>query len=147
MKVVIQRCKKGSVQVDGKLVNEIDNGFVILVGINVLDDESDIDYLVKKITSLRIFDDENGIMNKNIVDTKGKILSISQFTLQAITKDGARPSYSAAMKGESAIKLYELFNKKLNNYVPTYPGIFGAEMQVFIQNDGPITIVIDSKNR
>lgn len=147
MKVVIQRCKKGMVLVDDKVVNEVDNGFVILVGINVLDDESDIDYLVRKIISLRVFDDENGVMNKNIVDTKGKILSISQFTLQAVTKDGARPSYKEAMKGEGAIKLYELFNEKLNSYVPTFPGVFGAEMQVFIQNDGPITIVIDSKNR
>lgn len=147
MKVVIQRCKKGRVEVDNKLINEVNGGFVILAGFNVLDDESDIDYIVKKIINLRVFDDENGVMNKSILDYGGEILSISQFTLQANTKEGNRPSYMNAMKGEDAIKLYELFNKKLNEYVNTYGGVFGAEMQVYIQNDGPITIIIDSKNR
>ncbi len=147
MKVVIQRCKKGKVEVDNKLINEINEGFVILVGFNILDDESDIDYIVKKIINLRVFDDEKGIMNKSILDHGGEILSISQFTLQANTKEGNRPSYMNAMKGEEAIKLYELFNKKLNKHVKTYGGIFGAEMEVYIQNDGPITIIIDSKNK
>jgi D-aminoacyl-tRNA deacylase len=147
MRVVIQRCKKGRVEVDNKLINEVNGGFVILAGFNVLDDESDIDYIVKKIINLRVFDDENGVMNKSILDYGGEILSISQFTLQANTKEGNRPSYMNAMKGEDAIKLYELFNKKLNEHVNTYNGVFGAEMQVYIQNDGPITIIIDSKNR
>lgn len=147
MKVVIQRCKKGRVEVDNKLINEVNGGFVILAGFNVLDDEYDIDYIVKKIINLRVFDDENGVMNKSILDNGGEILSISQFTLQANTKEGNRPSYMNAMKGEDAIKLYELFNKKLNEHVNTYGGVFGAEMQVYIQNDGPITIIIDSKNR
>lgn len=145
MKVVIQRCNHGSVSVDGKLINEINNGYVILVGIHITDTEKDVDYLVRKVLNLRVFDDENGVMNKSILDVGGEILSISQFTLQAITKDGNRPSYHEAMKGEEAIKLYELFNQKLNEQVKTYPGIFGAEMKVSILNDGPITIIIDSK--
>ena len=147
MKVVIQRCKSGSVKVDGKLINEVAAGYVILVGFNVNDTEEDIDYIVRKVVNLRVFDDENGIMNKNIIDSQGSILSISQFTLQAITRDGNRPSYVEAMKGEDAIKLYELFNKKLNEYVPTYEGVFGADMQVYIENNGPVTIIIDSKNK
>lgn len=120
---------------------------VILVGVNVEDTSEDVDYLVRKTLNLRIFDDENGVMNKSILDVGGEILSISQFTLQASTKDGNRPSYINAMKGEEAIKLYEEYNKKLNEKVKTYPGVFGAEMKVSITNDGPITIIIDSKNK
>lgn len=147
MKVVIQRCKSGSVSVDNKLVNKIDNGMVLLAGFNVNDTEEDLNYIVRKVVNLRIFDDENAVMNKSILDTGGEILSISQFTLQAKTKEGNRPSYIDAMKGEDAIKLYELFNNKLNEQVKTYGGVFGAEMLVKIDNDGPITIIIDSKER
>ncbi len=147
MKVVIQRALESSVLVDNKLINKIDKGMVILVGVNVEDTSEDVDYLVRKTLNLRIFDDENGVMNKSILDVGGEILSISQFTLQASTKDGNRPSYINAMKGEEAIKLYEEYNKKLNEKVKTYPGVFGAEMKVNITNDGPITIIIDSKNR
>lgn len=147
MKVVIQRCKKGKVSVDNKLINEINNGFVILVGFHINDTMEDIDYIVRKVLNLRVFDDENGIMNKNIIDTNGEILSISQFTLQAVTKDGNRPSWNEAMKGEEAIKLYEIFNEKLNEKVKTYGGVFGADMLVEIDNDGPVTIIIDSKNK
>lgn len=147
MKVVIQRALESSVLVDNKLINKIDKGMVILVGVNVEDTSEDVDYLVRKTLNLRIFDDENGVMNKSILDVGGEILSISQFTLQASTKDGNRPSYINAMKGEEAIKLYEGYNKKLNEKVKTYPGVFGAEMKVNITNDGPITIIIDSKNR
>lgn len=147
MKVVVQRSKHSSVSVDGKLINEIDRGLVLLVGIHNDDTGEDIDYLVKKVINLRIFDDENGVMNKSILDSGGSILSISQFTLQADTKKGNRPSYINAMKGEDAIKLYEEFNSKLKEYVPTYPGVFGAEMAVNILNDGPITIIIDSKDK
>lgn len=147
MKVVIQRCKYGSVSVDNKLINEVNKGYVILVGVHVTDTEEDVDYLVRKVINLRIFDDENGVMNKNIIDAGGEILSISQFTLQAVTRDGNRPSWNEAMKGEDAIKLYELFNQKLNSMVPTYGGVFGAEMLVKIDNDGPVTIIIDSKNK
>lgn len=147
MKVVIQRALASSVEVDNKLINKIEKGMVILVGVNVEDTSEDVDYLVRKTLNLRIFDDENGVMNKSILDVGGEILSISQFTLQASTKDGNRPSYINAMKGEEAVKLYEEYNKKLNEKVKTYPGVFGAEMKVSIINDGPITIIIDSKNR
>lgn len=147
MKVVIQRALASSVEVDNKLINKIEKGMVILVGVNVEDTSEDVDYLVRKTLNLRIFDDENGVMNKSILDVGGEILSISQFTLQASTKDGNRPSYINAMKGEEAVKLYEEYNKKLNEKVKTYPGVFGAEMKVNITNDGPITIIIDSKNK
>ena len=147
MKVVIQRALASNVEVDNKLINKIEKGMVILVGVNVEDISEDVDYLVRKTLNLRIFDDENGVMNKSILDVGGEILSISQFTLQASTKDGNRPSYINAMNGEEAVKLYEEYNKKLNEKVKTYPGVFGAEMKVSITNDGPITIIIDSKNR
>ena len=147
MKVVIQRALESSVEVDNKLINKIEKGMVILVGVNVEDTSEDVDYLVRKTLNLRIFDDENGVMNKSILDVGGEILSISQFTLQASTKDGNRPSYINAMKGEEAVKLYEEYNKKLNEKIKTYPGVFGAEMKVSITNDGPITIIIDSKNK
>ncbi len=147
MKVVVQRSKHSSVSVNNKLVNEINSGLVLLLGIAVDDDMSDLEYIVKKVLNLRIFDDENGVMNKSILDVGGEILSISQFTLQASTKDGNRPSYINAMKGDEAIKLYEEFNRRLNESVHTLPGVFGAEMEVNILNDGPITIVIDSKNK
>lgn len=147
MKVVIQRALASSVEVDNKLINKIEKGMVILVGVNIEDTSEDVDYLVRKTLNLRIFDDENGVMNKSILDVGGEILSISQFTLQASTKDGNRPSYINAMKGEEAVKLYEEYNKKLNEKVKTYPGVFGAEMKVSITNDGPITIIIDSKNK
>lgn len=147
MKVVVQRSKHSSVSVDNQLINEIDKGLVLLVGIHNDDTESDVDYLVKKVVNLRIFDDENGVMNKSILDVGGSILSISQFTLQAETKNGNRPSYINAMKGEEALKLYELFNAKLKEYVMTYPGVFGADMKVNILNDGPVTIIIDSKDK
>lgn len=147
MKVVIQRALASSVEVDNKLINKIEKGMVILVGVNVEDTSEDVDYLVRKTLNLRIFDDENGVMNKSILDVGGEILSISQFTLQASTKDGNRPSYINAMKGEEAVKLYEEYNKKLNEKVKTYPGVFGAEMKVSITNDGPITIICDSKNK
>ncbi len=147
MKVVIQRCKNASVEVNGKLINKIEGGYTILAGFHVTDTAVDIDYIVRKILNLRIFDDENGIMNKNIIDAKKEILSISQFTLQAIKKDGNRPSWNEAMKSDEAIKLYELFNQKLNEKVKTYGGVFGADMLVKIENDGPVTIIIDSKNK
>lgn len=147
MKVVIQRSKKSSVKVANQIVGQIDNGLAILVGFTTNDTESDIDYLVKKIINLRIFDDENGIMNKSILDTSGSILSISQFTLYANTKKGNRPSYIDALSGDKAVILYQKFNEKLSAYVHTETGIFGAEMLVSIENDGPITIIIDSQNR
>lgn len=117
MKVVIQRVKHSSVSVDGKLINEIDKGLNVLVGISVDDTIEDLDYLVRKIVNLRIFDDEDGVMNKSIMDVNGSILSISQFTLQADTKKGNRPGWSNAMKGEESIKLYEEFNHKLSSFL------------------------------
>ena len=147
MKVVIQRSKNASVSVDNKIINQIDHGFVILVGFTQEDNSLDIDYIVKKITNLRIFDDENGIMNKSIIDVGGSILSISQFTLYADTKKGNRPSYIKALNGSEAIKLYDEFNSKLNEFVNTLPGVFGADMKVSLINDGPVTIIIDSKEK
>lgn len=147
MKVVVQRSKKSNVVIADKVYNEITSGLVILSCFTEGDTEEDIDYIVKKVTNLRIFDDEMGVMNKSIIDVGGSILSISQFTLYADTKKGNRPSYIKALNGSSATKLYDIFNEKLNNIVPTVTGIFGAEMLLNIQNDGPITIIIDSKNK
>lgn len=145
MKVVIQRSKEASVEVEGKVVGKIDFGLVILVGFTPGDVEKDIDYMVDKVVHLRIFDDENGVMNRSLLDIAGSILSVSQFTLYADTKKGRRPSYINAMKGEEAIQLYEKWNQKLSSFVPVETGIFGAEMQVKLVNDGPITIVMESR--
>ena len=120
---------------------------MILVGFTEGDNNLDIDYIVKKVVNLRIFDDENGIMNRSILDTNGSILSISQFTLYADTKKGNRPSYIKALKSEYSSKLYDEFNKKLSEYINVKTGVFGAEMEVSLINDGPITIIIDSKNK
>ena len=143
MRVVVQRSKKSSVSVDEKLVNEIDNGMVLLVSFTQGDTIDNILKMTKKIANLRIFDDENGIMNKSILDAGGEILSISQFTLYGDTTKGNRPSYIKALNGEEAIKLYETFNEEMNKYVVTKPGIFGAEMMVNISNDGPITLIME----
>ena len=147
MKVVIQRVNEASVTINNKVYNSINNGFMVLVGFTEGDNSSDIDYIVKKIVNLRVFDDENGVMNKSILDTNGTILSISQFTIYANTKKGNRPSYIDALKGELSTKLYDEFNEKLNEIVPTKTGIFGADMKVSLINDGPVTIIIDSKER
>ena len=147
MRVLVQRALSSSVTVDNEVIGRIDKGAVLLVGFTEGDNSDTIDYMVNKVLNLRIYDDSNGVMNKSVNDVNGEILSISQFTLQAITKDGNRPSYVNAMKGEDAIKLYEIFNSKLNESVKTYPGVFGADMLIKIDNDGPITIVIDSQNK
>ena len=145
MRTVIQRAKNASVEIDNKVNGSIDNGLVILVGFTQGDTIEDIDYMINKIVNLRIFDDENGVMNKSILDIGGAILSISQFTLYADTKKGRRPSYVNALNGEEAIKLYELFNKKLNDLVHTETGIFGSDMKVTLTNDGPVTIIMESR--
>ncbi|MBE6156718.1 MAG: D-tyrosyl-tRNA(Tyr) deacylase [Firmicutes bacterium] len=147
MKVVIQRSLYSNVVIENKVFNEISNGLVIFSCFTEGDTTEDISYIIKKITNLRIFDDEDGVMNKSILDTDGHILSISQFTLYADTKKGNRPSYIKALNGLESIKLYELFNEELNKIVPTVTGIFGADMKVNITNDGPVTIIIDSKNK
>lgn len=143
MKVVVQRSKKSSVSVEGKIVNEIDNGIVLLVSFTQGDTIDNILKMTKKIANLRIFDDEEGVMNKSILDVGGEILSISQFTLYGDTTKGNRPSYMKALNGEEAIKLYEIFNEEMNKYVVTKSGIFGAEMMVNISNDGPITLIME----
>ena len=143
MKVVVQRSKKSSVSVDGKLVNEINNGMVLLVSFTQGDTIDNILKMTKKIANLRIFDDEDGVMNKSILDVGGEILSISQFTLYGDTSKGNRPSYVKALNGEESIKLYEAFNEEMNKYVVTKPGIFGAEMMVNISNDGPVTLIME----
>lgn len=143
MKVVVQRSKKSSVSVSEKIVNEIDNGMVLLVSFTQGDTIDNILKMTKKIANLRIFDDEEGVMNKSILDVGGEILSISQFTLYGDTTKGNRPSYMKALNGEEAIKLYETFNEEMNKYVVTKQGIFGAEMMVNISNDGPITLIME----
>lgn len=143
MRVLVQRSLNSSVSVDGKITGSIDSGLVLLVGFTYNDNEYVIDKMVKKVLNLRIFDDENGVMNKSILDTSGSILSISQFTLYANTKKGNRPSYIEALNGSDAIKLYDLFNKKLKEYVNIETGVFGADMKVSITNDGPVTISLE----
>ncbi len=144
MRILVQRCDKASVTVDNKVVGSIDKGLMLLVGFTENDSSSNIDYLVDKVINLRIFDDENGIMNKSLIDVDGSILSVSQFTLYADSTKGRRPSYINALSGDKAITLYNEFNEKLkekNVHVET--GIFGAEMKVSLINDGPITIMLE----
>ena len=146
MRVVIQRSSYAEVFVDKVSVGKIDKGYTILVAFTHGDTIDDIKYMVNKILKLRIFDDENGVMNLDIKKVGGKILSISQFTLYANTKEGNRPTYTMAMKREEAIKLYDEFNNELRkNDIEVQTGIFGSDMDVRIHNDGPITIIIDSK--
>lgn len=147
MRVVIQRSLNSDVKVDSKIVGSIEHGLVILVGFTQDDSINDIEYIVNKVINLRIFNDDNGIMNKSLLDTNGSILSISQFTLYADTKKGRRPNYVAALEPAKAIQLYDMFNQALNDQgVKVATGIFGADMQVNINNDGPVTIVMESRN-
>ncbi len=146
MKVIVQRSLKSQVVVDNNLVGSIDRGLVLLVGFKSDDTIDDVDYIVKKIVNLRIFDDENHIMNKSIIDVGGSILSVSQFTLYANTKKGNRPSYFNAMSGDNALKLYNIFNDKLRKYIDVQTGSFGNDMCVTITNDGPVTIILESRD-
>lgn len=143
MKILVQRSLESSVSVNNKTVGKIDKGMVIFVGFSKTDGSSQIDYLINKILNLRIFDDENGIMNKSILDVNGKILSISQFTLYADTRKGNRPSYINSMNHIDAEKLYNEFNQKLSKYITVETGIFRSDMKVNITNDGPITIILE----
>ena len=143
MRVLVQRSGKSSVKVDGKIVGEIDQGLVLLVGFTEGDSLDTIHTLAKKVVQLRIFPDENDVMNKSILDFGGSILSISQFTLYGDVSKGNRPSYIKAMKGENAIMLYEAFNDELKKYVNVENGVFGADMDVFIENIGPTTILME----
>jgi D-aminoacyl-tRNA deacylase len=149
MRVVIQRVTKADVTIDGKINGAIANGLLVLLGIEDADNEEDIKWLSNKIVNLRVFDDEAGVMNRSILDIHGEILLVSQFTLHASTKKGNRPSYIKASKPEVAIPLYEKMieqlKKDLGKEIAT--GIFGADMKIGLLNDGPVTIIIDSKNR
>lgn len=149
MRAVIQRVSRASVTVDGNTISKIDNGLLILLGIENADTKEDIEWLSKKIVNLRIFNDENGVMNKSLLQIDGEAIVVSQFTLHAATKKGNRPSYIKAAKPEVAIPIYEVFveqlQKDLGKKVGT--GIFGADMKVDLLNDGPVTITIDTKNK
>ena len=147
MRVVVQRSKKASVSIDGKIVGKIDHGLTILVGFTENDSIKDINYLVDKVINLRIFDDENHVMNKSLLDVNGEILSVSQFTLYANVKKGRRPSYENALKGSEAIKLYDIWNRQLKEKgIKVETGVFGADMLVSIEHDGPVTILIESRD-
>ena len=149
MRIVIQRVSEASVKIEGKIKSEIDNGLLILLGVAEDDSSEDIDWLVKKVINLRIFDDENGVMNKSITDVNGEIIVVSQFTLMASCKKGNRPSYIKAAKHEISIPLYEEFCTKMSGALgkEVGTGTFGADMKVALINDGPVTICIDTKNK
>ncbi len=149
MKVVIQRVSKASVTIEGKIVAVINKGFLILLGIINEDTQEDINWLSKKIVNLRIFGDDKDVMNKSLLDINGEAIVVSQFTLHANTKKGNRPSYIKAAKPDIAIPLYETFVKQLETDLgkKVQTGQFGADMKVELLNDGPVTIVIDTKNR
>ena len=149
MRVLIQRVKEASVTIDGEVISLIHNGLLVFVGITNDDSREDIQWLTKKIANIRLFDDENGVMNRPIIESGGDILAVSQFTLMASTKKGNRPSYIKAARPEISVPLYEEFCSEMELAVnkPIQRGVFGADMKVRLLNDGPVTIFIDSKNR
>ena len=149
MKTVTQRVQYASVTIDGQVKSKIGKGLLILVGIEDRDTQEDIEWLAKKITNLRIFDDENGVMNRSCIEVEGEILVVSQFTLQASTKKGNRPSYIKASKPDVAIPMYEAVCEEVGLQLgkPVQTGTFGADMKVELLNDGPVTILIDSQNK
>ena len=148
MRVVIQRVSEASVEVNNSYTNSINKGFMILLGICEGDTNDDLEYIIGKIEKLRIFEDENEKMNLSIKDINGEILLVSQFTLYASTKDGNRPSFTKSMKFDEANKMYEIFKSRLGETgIPFKIGEFGANMKVSLINDGPVTIIVDSKNK
>ena len=149
MRAVIQRVSKASVTIEGKIYSAIENGLLVLLGIEDADTTEDIEWLSGKIVNLRIFDDAGGVMNESVKDKNGNILLVSQFTLHASTKKGNRPSYIKASKTDNAVPLYEQMIQQLSTDLgkPIGTGIFGADMKVDLCNDGPVTIVIDTKNK
>ncbi|MGN0206331.1 MAG: D-aminoacyl-tRNA deacylase [Muribaculaceae bacterium] len=149
MKIVIQRVSTASVAIDNEIYSGIKQGLLILVGVGHNDTREDAEYLAAKAANMRIFDDENGVMNRSVIDIDGVILAVSQFTLMASTKKGNRPSYIHAAGHDLAIPMYDLFCELLEKHTgkPTQKGVFGADMKVILVNDGPVTIVMDSKNR
>jgi D-aminoacyl-tRNA deacylase len=149
MRVVIQRVSKASVTVDGTVTGKIGQGLLVLLGVEDADSDEDIQWLSSKIVNLRVFNDEAGVMNRSVLDLNGNILLVSQFTLHASTKKGNRPSYIRASKPGFAIPMYEKMIAQLQNHLgkSIATGIFGADMKIELLNDGPVTIIIDSKNR
>ncbi len=149
MRVLIQRVKEASVAIDGDTISLIHNGLLVFIGITEDDSREDILWLTKKIANIRLFDDENGVMNLSVIETGGDILAVSQFTLMASTKKGNRPSYIKAAKPEISVPLYEEFCTEMELAInkPIQRGVFGADMKVRLLNDGPVTIFIDSKNK
>jgi len=149
MRTVIQRVQHCSVTIDGQLKSNIGNGMLVLVGIEDRDTQEDIKWLCKKIANLRIFDDENGVMNRSVIDTGGEVMVVSQFTLHASTKKGNRPSYIHASKPDFAIPMYESFCAEMGLQIGknVATGVFGADMKIELLNDGPVTILIDSQNK
>ncbi|WP_339711823.1 D-aminoacyl-tRNA deacylase [uncultured Kriegella sp.] len=149
MRAVIQRVSRASVTVDGKIVSEITKGLLILLGVEDADDLQDIEWLSRKVVNLRIFNDAEGVMNRSLLQEQGNALVVSQFTLHAATKKGNRPSYIKAAKPDVAVPMYQNFVKQLENDLgkKVGTGIFGADMKVDLLNDGPVTIIIDTKNK
>lgn len=149
MRLVIQRVSEAEVRVDGEVVGAVGCGFMVLVGVEHGDTEADVDWLASKTVGLRVFDDETGVMNRSIADVGGDILAVSQFTLTASTRKGNRPSYIRAAGHDLAVPLYEAYCRKLEELLgrPTRQGRFGADMKVSLVNDGPVTIIIDSRLR
>ena len=147
MKIVIQRVKRAQVSIEQDLYSNIGNGLLLLVGVGPDDSQEDVDYAVRKILNMRIFSDQEGKMNVSIKDIEGEILSISQFTLYADTKKGNRPAFTGAAKPDVATRYYDSFNQQLSQEVPVKTGVFGADMQVELVNDGPVTIILDTKNK
>ena len=145
MRGVVQRVKRGSVSVDGKVISKIDKGIMLLLGIEVNDDENDLEYIIKKVSKLRIFDDEEGVMNKSLLDYGLEILVVSQFTLYGDARKGNRPSYIRSAKFDDGIVLYEKFIEEMKNLgIKVSVGEYGADMDVELINDGPVTILLDS---
>lgn len=147
MKLVIQRVKSASVSIDGRVYNAIQQGLLLLVGVGPEDQQEDLDYAVRKIVNMRIFSDDEGKMNLSVKDIQGEILSVTQFTLFADTKKGNRPAFTGAAKPDMAEAFYQDFNQELAKEVSVEAGVFGADMQVELVNDGPVTIILDTKNK
>lgn len=149
MRTLIQRVQHASVTIDGEVKSEIGKGLLVLVGIEDRDTQEDIEWLCKKVANLRIFDDENGVMNRSVIETEGEVMVVSQFTLHASTKKGNRPSYIHASKPDIAIPMYEAFCAEMGLQIgkEVRTGTFGADMKVALVNDGPVTIWIDSQNK
>ena len=147
MKIIVQRVKQAQVSIEGQVYSQIKQGLLLLVGVGPEDQAEDLDYALRKLVNMRIFSDAEGKMNLSVKDIKGEILSISQFTLFADTKKGNRPAFTGAAKPEMAEAFYQDLNRELAKEIPVETGVFGADMQVELINDGPVTIILDTKNR